>query len=175
MTNPEPTVDSLYLAINLLWTTLCTFLVFLMQAGFAMLEAGSVREKNVQAQLVKNVLDTCIVTLCFFTFGYGLAYGKPTGNFIGTDLFAAYGYGGTDNYVLFLFHWSFVSTATTIISGSLAERTHIAAYLVTAAVFSTLVYPISTMWIWGGGWLYDIGYHDFAGSGAVHLLGGTAG
>ena len=130
-------LDQLELAVSMLWCTVCTFFVFLMQAGFAMLEAGSVRQKNVQSQLVKNILDTCFVTICFFLLGYGFAYGTSSGNFIGTNLFAADQYGNTDLYVLFIFHWSFVSTATTIVSGSLAERTHILGYLLMAILVSS--------------------------------------
>ena len=169
------TVQQMELAINLMWTTLCTFFVFLMQTGFAMLEAGSVREKNVQGILVKNILDICICTICFFALGYGFAYGESTGEFIGSSLFASSGFGGTDNYVLFLFHWSFAGTATTIISGSLAERTNIAAYLSTAILYTSFVYPVVAHWAWGDGWLNEVGYKDFAGSGVVHLLGGAAG
>lgn len=163
------------MVINSMWISLNTFLIFVMQAGFAMLEAGTIREKNVQGNLVKNLLDVIICTATFFFFGYGFAFGEDVGGFIGNSLFAADGFEGTDNYMLFVFHWCFASTAATIISGSLAERTHIAAYVVTSAFTTAFTYPVVAHWVWGGGWLSELGYLDFAGDGPVHMVGGIAG
>ena len=168
-------MENMTVVINSMWISLNTFLVFVMQAGFAMLEAGTVREKNVQGNLVKNLLDVIICTATFFFFGYGFAFGEDVGGFIGNSLFAADGFEGTDNYMLFVFHWCFASTAATIISGSLAERTHIVAYVVTSAFTTALTYPVVAHWVWGGGWLSELGYHDFAGDGPVHMVGGIAG
>ena len=159
-----------------MWVLLCTFIIFSMQAGFAMLEAGTVREKNVQGNLVKNLLDSMITTASFYFVGYGLAFGTDAGGFLGTSLFAADAFEGTDNYLLFFFHWSFASTAATIISGSLAERTHIIAYVVTSAFTTAVTYPVVAHWAFAEhGWLKELGYHDFAGDGPVHILGGISG
>lgn len=168
-------MENMTVVINSMWISLNTFLIFVMQAGFAMLEAGTIREKNVQGNLVKNLLDVIICTATFFFFGYGFAFGEDVGGFIGNSLFAADGFEGTDNYMLFVFHWCFASTAATIISGSLAERTHIAAYVVTSAFTTAFTYPVVAHWVWGGGWLSELGYHDFAGDGPVHMVGGIAG
>ena len=168
-------VENMTVVINCLWVTVCTFFIFVMQAGFAMLEAGTVREKNVQGNLVKNLLDTLVTTVTFFFIGYGLGFGNDVGGFLGSSLFAADGFEGTDNYYLFVFHWSFASTAATIISGSLAERTHILAYLIFSAFTTAITYPVAAHWVFGGGWLSSMGFHDFAGDGPVHLLGGIAG
>ena len=162
-------------SLDSMWISMSTYLVFLMQAGFAFLEAGSVREKNVQNILIKNMLDICGCTVVWWLVGYAFAYGDSAGLFIGSSKFATADFEGTTEYRDWLFQWAFAGTAATIVSGSLAERTHILAYISYALFITTFIYPIIVHWTWGGGWLADQGYLDFAGSGIVHLVGGVAG
>ena len=161
--------------IDTVWISMSTYLVFLMQAGFAFLEAGCVREKSVQNILIKNVLDICACTLVWWFVGYGFAYGDDKGNFIGESKFASEGFDGTNEYRDWMFQWAFAGTAATIVSGCLAERTQIIAYLIFSIFITAFIYPLVVHWTWGGGWLADRGYTDFAGSGIVHLVGGVAG
>jgi Amt family ammonium transporter len=180
-------VDDLTSGLDQLWLMLAAFLVFFMQLGFAMVEAGFVRAKNVTNILMKNVLDACIGGLAFFAIGYGLAYGLD-GDGAANSLF---GFGNFfladfDNYAFWIFQFAFAATAATIVSGSMAERTKFSAYLVYTTFITALIYPIVVHWAWdGNGWLANSflsdnpigtnGYMDFAGSGVVHMVGGTAG
>ena len=162
------------------------YLVFFMQAGFAMLCAGSVRSKNTKNILIKNVLDACVGAIAFFIFGYGFAYGKKEGKtaneFIGNWNFGLQDY--TD-WASFLFQWAFSAAAATIVSGSVAERTAFQAYLGYSFFLTAFVYPVVVHWVWDSdGWLnafkskdllFDCGMIDFAGSGVVHMTGGVAG
>lgn len=162
------------------------YLVFFMQAGFAMLCAGSVRSKNTKNILIKNVLDACVGAIAFFIFGYGFAYGtkegKSTNEFIGNWNFGLQDF--TD-WAGFLFQWAFSAAAATIVSGSVAERTAFQAYLGYSFFLTAFVYPVVVHWVWdGNGWLtafkdndklFDCGMYDFAGSGVVHMTGGVAG
>ena len=169
-----------------------TFLVFFMQAGFAMLCAGSVRSKNTKNILIKNVLDACVGALAWFYLGYGFAFGKPSkgtgmNSFIGNGNFAMKGVSSQKDIASYLFQWSFSAAATTIVSGSVAERTKFEAYLGYSFFLTAFVYPVVVHWAWSGGagWLgtgytlgdkvADVGMHDFAGSGVVHMVGGFAG
>ena len=161
-------------AVDTLWISISTFLVFFMQAGFAFLEAGSVREKNVQNILIKNMLDICACTIAWWFLGYGFAFGKSSNGFIGSDKFATHDYSQTDNRD-WMFQWAFAGTSATIVSGCLAERTHILAYLFYSIFITIFIYPVVVHWTWGTGWLYDMDYIDFAGSGIVHMVGGVAG
>lgn len=162
------------------------YLVFFMQAGFAMLCAGSVRSKNTKNILIKNVLDACVGAIAFFIFGYGFAYGtkegKSTNEFIGNWNFGLQDF--TD-WASFLFQWAFSAAAATIVSGSVAERTAFQAYLGYSFFLTAFVYPVVVHWVWDeNGWLtafkdndklFDCGMYDFAGSGVVHMTGGVAG
>merc|ERR1712224_979433 len=168
-----------------------TFLVFFMQAGFAMLCAGSVRSKNTKNILIKNVLDACVGAIAWFLFGYGFAFGATTGKkenaFIGSGNFAMKDVTTASELAMYLFQWSFSAAATTIVSGSVAERTKFEAYLGYSFFLTAFVYPVVVHWAWSGGagWLgtgytlgdkvADVGMHDFAGSGVVHMVGGFAG
>jgi Amt family ammonium transporter len=159
--------------VNTGWILISAMLVFFMQAGFAMLEVGSVRSKNAQNILLKNVLDVCVSGLCWILLGFGFAFGESAGNFIGGSKF------GTviakDDYTNCFFQWAFASTAATIVSGSLAERTQFSAYVIYSIFITCFVYPVVVHWTWGGGWLTQLGFQDFAGSCIVHTVGGVAG
>ena len=166
------TLEQLSQNIDSLWIGVATILVFWMQAGFAMLESGSVRSKNSQNILFKNFIDICITTILWWLFGYGMAYGS--GEFIGTDKFNTYGYTSTD-YRDWLFQWAFAGTTMTIVSGCMAERTTIHGYMILTVIMNLLIYPWIVHWTWGGDWLFEGGFTDFAGSGIVHLTGGISG
>ena len=168
-------------AANTIWVLLGAALVFFMQAGFAMVETGFTRAKNAGNIIMKNVMDFAIGSILYWLVGFGIMFGVNNG-FIGIfDLFT--GQLGSGNYptpdgvppVAFLiFQTVFCATAATIVSGAMAERTKFSAYCVYSALISLVIYPISGHWIWGGGWLAEMGFHDFAGSTAVHLVGGIS-
>lgn len=156
------------------WFLIGAALVFWMQAGFAMVEAGFTRAKNTGNILMKNLMDFCIGTVVFILIGFGLLMGEDLVGFIGKpgfDLFTAYE--GFD-FSSFVFNLVFCATTATIVSGAMAERTKFLSYCVYSAVISALIYPIEAHWIWGGGWLAQIGFHDFAGSCAIHMVGGIS-
>ena len=156
-----------------------------MQLGFALLENGMVRSKNSKNILIKNLFDVCVGAIAFWLIGFGFAFGhSEPGGFIGTEggMFAAADFAKleTNYYLLWIFQFSFAATSATIVSGSLAERTQLPAYLVFSTIMTGFIYPVVVGWCWGGGWLGDAseegkGFHDFAGTGIVHLVGGTAG
>jgi Amt family ammonium transporter len=154
---------------NVIWTTTCGFLVFFMQAGFAMLEVGTVRAKNAQNILMKNVIDLCIAALSWWLLGYGLAFGEDAGLFVGTTEFA-----NPTNKVQWMFQFAFSATSATIVSGALAERTELVAYISYTSFMTAIIYPFFVHWVWGKGWLHDLGFYDFAGTTAVHMTGGVA-
>ena len=170
-----PTPES---QIDVIWLLLAAFLVFFMQAGFAMVESGFSRSKNAANLLMKNLMDFCVGSLLFFTLGYGLMYGASASGLIGTDNFflGNIGFGADSAYEWagFLFQLVFAATAATIVSGAVAERLKFSAYLVYSIIIAGLVYPISGHWLWGGGWLAELGFIDFAGSTIVHSVGGWA-
>ena len=163
-------------AINTCWTLVGAFLVYFMQAGFALCEAGLTRAKNTGNILMKNMMDFCIGTPCYWLIGFGLMFGGTGALIGGFDPFMQgdYSHLGLEIplWVYAVFQTVFCATAATIVSGSMAERTNFKAYCVYSAAISLLVYPISGHWIWGGGWLAGLGFHDFAGSAAVHNVGG---
>ena len=159
-------------AIDSMWIMLAAMLVFFMQAGFAMLEVGTVRSKNAQNILLKNLLDVSLGTILWWLLGYGFAYGESESDFIGSNKFATYKFTSTD-YRDWFFQWAFAATAATIVSGALAERTQILAYTLFSCFITCWIYPLVVHWTWGGGWLADGGYVDFAGSGIVHMVGGV--
>ena len=156
------------------WFLMGAVLVFWMQAGFAMVEAGFTRAKNTGNILMKNLMDFCIGTVVFIPLGFGLLLGEDLFGFIGRpglDIFT--NYAGFD-WSSFVFNLVFCATTATIVSGAMAERTKFISYCVYSAVISALIYPIEAHWIWGGGWLSQMGFHDFAGSCAIHMVGGIS-
>jgi Amt family ammonium transporter len=165
--NPDGT------ALTFIWMLICGFLVFFMQAGFAFLEAGFTRGKNTVNVLTKNFMDFCIGGIAYFVFGFALMYGTSVGGFIGSDGFLLLGdYYDVSKALSWFFQVVFAATATTIVSGAMAERTKLTAYLAYSFLISAIIYPISGHWVWGGGWIAQMGFHDFAGSGVVHMIGG---
>ena len=156
------------------WFLIGAALVFWMQAGFAMCEAGFTRAKNTGNILMKNLMDFCIGTVVFILIGFGLLLGEDLVGLIGKpgfDIFTNYKNFDWSNFV---FNLVFCATTATIVSGSMAERTKFLSYCIYSAVISALIYPIEAHWIWGGGWLAQIGFHDFAGSCAIHMVGGIS-
>ena len=169
----------MYSSVNTIWVLLGAAMVFFMQAGFAMCEAGFTRSKNTGNILMKNLMDFCIGTPAFWLVGFGIMFGG-TGALIGSfDPLVRGDYtailpAGVPIWAFFIFQTVFCATAATIVSGAMAERTKFISYCIYSAVISLVIYPISGHWIWGGGWLAQIGFHDFAGSTAVHMVGGVA-
>ena len=164
----------MYNSADVTWTLVAAFMVFFMQAGFALCEAGLTRAKNTGNILMKNMMDFCIGTPCYWIVGFGIMFGGTGALIGGFDPFirGSYDFGGLPLWVYVVFQTVFCATAATIVSGSMAERTKFSAYCVYSAAISLIVYPISGHWIWGGGWLSQLGFHDFAGSTAVHFVGG---
>lgn len=162
-------------SVDVIWTLLGAALVYFMQAGFAMCEAGLTRAKNTGNILMKNMMDFCIGTPAFWLVGFGLMFGG-SGSFIGKLdplIRGSYQFGSLPTWCFVIFQTVFCATSATIVSGSMAERTNFKAYCLYSAMISLIVYPISGHWIWGGGWLSQLGFHDFAGSTAVHMVGGV--
>ena len=156
------------------WFLIGAALVFWMQAGFAMVEAGFTRAKNTGNIIMKNLMDFCIGTVVFIVIGFSLLMGEDLFGFIGKpgfDLFTAY---ESFDFSGFVFNLVFCATTATIVSGAMAERTKFLSYCIYSGVISALIYPIEAHWIWGGGWLAQIGFHDFAGSCAIHMVGGIS-
>ena len=166
-------------SLDSMWILMSGFLVFFMQTGFAMLEVGSVRSRSAQNILLKNIVDVSLGSLLWWLLGYGFAYGKSAGGFIGGEGgygFASFGFDTTKNsYRDWFFQWAFSTTAATIVSGALAERTKFFAYFIYSCFMTAIIYPVVVHWTWGGGWLAGLGYYDFAGSGIVHMVGGMMG
>jgi Amt family ammonium transporter len=165
--------------LNFVWTLVAAFLVFLMQAGFAMVESGFTRAKNACNILMKNMMDFAVGSIAFWAVGFGLMFGATNGFFGTTDFFfsGATGDGAAWNYAFWMFQTVFAATAATIISGAVAERTKFSSYLVYSVFVSALIYPIFGGWAWGSlyngsGWLESFGFIDFAGSTVVHSMGG---
>ncbi len=156
------------------WFLIGAALVFWMQAGFAMVEAGFTRAKNTGNIIMKNLMDFCIGTVVFIAIGFSLLMGEDLVGFIGKpgfDLFTSY---ENFDFSSFVFNLVFCATTATIVSGAMAERTKFLSYCIYSAVISALIYPIEAHWIWGGGWLAGLGFHDFAGSTAIHMVGGIS-
>ena len=156
------------------WFLIGAALVFWMQAGFAMVEAGFTRAKNTGNIIMKNLMDFCIGTCTFILIGFSLLLGEDLFGFIGKpgfDIFTGYADFDWSNFV---FNLVFCATTATIVSGAMAERTKFLSYCVYSGVISALIYPIEAHWIWGGGWLSQMGFHDFAGSCAIHMVGGIS-
>ena len=156
------------------WFLIGAALVFFMQCGFAMVETGFTRAKNAGNIIMKNLMDFCIGTVVFVLIGYSLLLGEDVVGLIGKpgfDIFSKY---SNFDFSAFVFNLVFCATTATIVSGAMAERTKFLSYCVYSAVISALIYPIEAHWIWGGGWLAQLGFHDFAGSTAIHMVGGIS-
>ena len=165
-------------AVNTIWVLLGAALVFFMQAGFSLCEAGFTRAKNTGNILMKNLMDFCIGTPCFWLFGFGVMFGTGTALFGWIDPMIMKDYSailpeGVPLWAYAIFQTVFCATSATIVSGAMAERTKFSAYCIYSAAISLIIYPVSGHWIWGGGWLAQLGFHDFAGSTAVHMVGGV--
>lgn len=165
--------------INVVWTLIAAFLVFFMQAGFAMVETGFTRAKNAGNIIMKNLMDFSVGSLAFFIIGFGLMYGDSIAGFLGGSKFFLSSADpsratGLWEYTYWLFQAVFAATAATIVSGGMAERTKFTSYMLYSLVITAVIYPISGHWIWGGGWLSKLGFVDFAGSTVVHSVGGWA-
>ena len=175
--SPEAATE---LLLNIVWTCVAAFLVFFMQAGFAVVETGFTRAKNAGNIIMINLMDFVLGSILFFVIGFSLMFGKDAGGFIGTTgFFNAIGIAdesgmmnGLPIGVFMIFHTVFCATSATIVSGAMAERTKFSAYLIYSACISIFIYPVTGHWIWSDGWLSSIGFHDFAGSTAVHMVGG---
>ena len=156
--------------VDIGWTLVGAALVFFMQAGFAMVETGLTRAKNAGNIVMKNLMDFCIGTPIYWFIGFGIMFGGTGALIGGLDLFSM----KSTDYTTMIFQTVFCATSATIVSGAMAERTKFSSYCIYSALISLFVYPISGHWIWGGGWLAQLGFHDFAGSTAVHMVGGVA-
>ena len=157
-----------------IWFLIGAALVFFMQAGFAMVETGFTRAKNAGNIIMKNLMDFCIGVPMFMLIGFGLLLGEDVAGLIGKpgfDLFTDY---ANFNWSAFVFNMVFCATTATIVSGAMAERTKFISYCIYSGIISGLIYPIEAHWIWGGGWLAQMGFHDFAGSCAIHMVGGIS-
>ena len=168
----------MYSGINTVWVLLGAALVFFMQAGFAMVETGFTRAKNAGNIIMKNLMDFAIGAPLYWITGFGLMFAGSGALLGGFDLFSMGDYAsvlpaGVPKEAFLIFQTVFCATAATIVSGAMAERTKFSAYCIYSAVISLVIYPISGHWIWGGGWLAQLGFHDFAGSTAVHMVGGV--
>jgi ammonium transporter, Amt family len=177
-----PDAATVQATLDNIWVLIAAVLVIFMQAGFAMVESGLTRAKNVANIMVKNLIDFCVGAMLFFAVGYAIAFGGSFtgfGKVLGGDGWFLAGdgvftYGTLDKFVFFTFQVAFAATAATIVSGAMAERTKFRSYVIYSAVISAVIYPVVVRWQWGGGWLYqlDTPYHDFAGSSIVHMVGG---
>ncbi len=181
----------LKLSIDTSWVLITGFLVFFMQCGFAMLEAGLVRQTGVVNTLAENFIDAAVTLLAWWATGFAIAYGTTSNGFLGTDGFFlsnaftlnngaieyAIGTGGStaqiNTLTLFFFQFAFSATASTITTGAMAERTEFKGDLIYAFIMGAIMYPIVVHWVWNnGGWLNKLNFHDFAGSAVVHTVGG---
>ena len=167
----------MYSSVNTIWVLLGAALVFFMQAGFAMCEAGFTRAKNTGNILMKNLMDFCIGTPVYWLLGFGLMFAGSGALIGGFDPMCLGDYSailpsGVPLFAFLIFQTVFCATSATIVSGSMAERTKFISYCIYSLCISAFIYPVSGHWIWGGGWLSQLGFHDFAGSTAVHMVGG---
>ena len=179
----QEVAQGLQTTLDNVWILVAALLVLFMQAGFALVEAGLTRAKNVANVMMKNLMDLCFGALSFFAVGFAIAFGggfDGIGRFVGGGGWflgdGAFTYGNLTPFTFFIFQVAFAATAATIVSGAMAERTQFKSYIAYSIVVSALIYPIVVRWQWGGGWLYQLStpFHDFAGSSIVHLTGGIA-
>jgi ammonium transporter, Amt family len=175
-------------SLDTTWVMLTGFLVFFMQTGFAMLETGMIRQTSAVNALLENFIDAAVTAIAFWAVGFGIAFGTSSGGFFGTDNFFLSGamtfadgtvtynkfaaYPNLDVLTFFFFQFAFAATASTITTGAMAERTNFVGDLIYSAIMGAISYPIIVHWVWGGGWLFQMGFHDFAGSTVVHTVGG---
>ncbi len=169
----------MFSSVNTIWVLIAAALVFFMQAGFAMVETGFTRAKNAGNIIMKNLMDFCLGTPLYWLIGFGIMFGGSGALFGGIDFMVKGDYSavtpeGVPIMAFLIFQTVFCATAATIVSGAMAERTKFSAYCLYSMAISAFVYPVSGHWIWGGGWLADLGFHDFAGSTAVHMVGGVS-
>lgn len=160
-------MEEMSLVLDTIWVLIAAAFVFFMQAGFAMVETGFTRSKNAGNIIMKNLMDFAVGSIMFWFIGYSIMYGA--------DQFGLFGWSGVlfyDDYTSLIFQTVFCATAATIVSGAMAERTKFSSYLIYSFFISVIIYPVSGHWIWGGGWLSNLGFVDFAGSTAVHSVGG---
>ena len=167
--------------LDLIWIMVAGFLVFFMQAGFAMLEGGMIRETGVVNSLAENFMDACVTGIVFFVIGYGIAFGAYNDE-VGSSLLGevqlflggADGTGEGDGslFINFFFQFAFAGAAATIATGAMAERTNFVGKLIYSAILGAIIYPVVVFWTWGGGWITERGFIDFAGSAIVHMTGG---
>ncbi|MFP5308310.1 MAG: ammonium transporter [Actinomycetes bacterium] len=174
MAQEEPTIESLAYDLDVVWVAAAAAFVFLMQLGFAMLEAGLVRAKNVGNIVAKNIADMSIGAVFYWAIGAALAYGATSGGLFGTTGWFAGSVDTLGDGTQFVFQMVFAATAATIVSGAIAERMKFTGYLLMSVMITAIIYPIVTHWQWGGGWLSELGFYDFAGSTLVHMTGGVA-
>lgn len=169
------TAELIY-SLDTVWVLIAAFLVFFMQPGFALVEAGFTQSKNAVNILMKNFVDFTVASLAFFAVGYALMFGAGN-DFIGFSHFFLNGatHASLPVMAFFLFQTVFAGTVATILSGAMAERTKFSSYIFISLFMTALIYPVVGHWAWGGGWLSQMGFVDFAGSGVVHAVGGTAG
>jgi len=166
--------------LNIAWVIIAAVLVFFMQAGFAMVETGFTRAKNAGNILMKNLMDFALGSIVFYLVGFGIMFGTDAGGLIGTSGFLAPANMQLDAFdslspgSFIIFQTVFAATAATIVSGAMAERTKFSSYLVYSVIISLIIYPVVGHWVWGGGWLAQMGFVDFAGSTVVHSVGGWA-
>ncbi len=170
-------MEGINISIDTIWILVAACLVMFMQPGFAMVEAGFTRTKNTANILMKNLMDFAIGSLAFWFIGYTLMYGEDIGGFMGkvSLFFGTDAIDGVPEKASLMFQTVFAATAATIVSGAVAERTKFSAYLIFSLAITVLIYPISGHWVWGGGWLSELGFHDFAGSTVVHSVGAWVG
>jgi len=178
-----PTADdflSVKIAIDTVWVMITAFIVFFMQTGFAMLEAGVITQKGVVNALLENFIDAGVTAVVWWMVGFGLAFGTSQGGLFGASMFAPgleimdapFGALNLSIMTMFFFQYAFAATASTIATGAMAERTDYVGDLIYTVLVGGFIYPIVVHWVWGGGWLGSLGFHDFAGSTVVHTVGG---
>ncbi|MDR1142811.1 MAG: ammonium transporter [Spirochaetaceae bacterium] len=174
----EETIETLGFSLDVVWLFIGSILVFIMQAGFALVETGLTRAKNAVNITMKNVMDFMFGAIVYWAIGWGFMYGRDALGLVGSDQFF---YGPMELsidagnfYKTWFFQVVFAATSATIVSGAMAERTQFKSYLIYTCFISAFIYPISGHWVWGGGWLAKLGFHDFAGSTVVHSVGGWA-
>ncbi|NDJ62535.1 MAG: ammonium transporter [Chloroflexi bacterium] len=180
----EAAVAEVQVAVDASFIILASILVFFMQAGFAMLEAGMIRQTGVVNSLMENFMDVAVGAIMFWAIGYGIAFGTSSGGLFGASNFfladaisfqdgaVVYGGDGVSMFILFFFQFAFAATAGTIATGAMAERTDFLGKIIYSIVVVAIIYPVVVHWVWGGGWLAEQGFLDFAGSTVVHMVGG---
>jgi len=158
------------------WFLIGAALVFFMQCGFAMVEAGFTRAKNTGNIIMKNLMDFCLGTVVFILIGFGILCGEDLAGFIGKPGFDIFSNYADFDWSSFVFNLVFCATTATIVSGAMAERTKFSSYCIYSVVLSAIIYPVEAHWVWGDGWLANLStpFHDFAGSGVIHMVGGLS-